>query len=155
MPGADSPHPKSSSVFSLLLVFLQTCFSAAILLSHGLHWPRPVGFVLAVFGLLLGLWAIVAMKPAHVRILPDVSAESSLVVCGPYRCIRHPMYTGLLMVCLEVVVSRPTVLLGVLWVGLVTTLLVKAGYEERLLAKSFPEYAAYQSRTWRFLPLIL
>jgi protein-S-isoprenylcysteine O-methyltransferase Ste14 len=155
MPGEVPSQDKSPSATSILLVLLQTCFAASILLSHGFGRPRPPGFVLGVFGVFLGLWAIVAMKPANVRVLPDVREESRLVVNGPYRFIRHPMYTGLLMLCLGVVVSQPSIFPIVLWICLVVTLIAKSRYEERLLARTFPDYPAYKSRTWQFIPYVI
>jgi protein-S-isoprenylcysteine O-methyltransferase Ste14 len=140
---------------SFVLVVLQISLSVAILWIHGLVWPRPLGMILATIGILLGLWGIVAMKPANVSILPDVRKNSCLVITGPYRFIRHPMYTGLLMLCLGAVVSRPSILLFVLWICLVITLLAKSRYEESLLTRSFSDYAAYKSKTWRFIPYIL
>lgn len=153
---AKDPLPdKSRSATSLVLVGLQICLSATIVLAHGIVWPRPGGLILAAIGILLGSWAIAAMKPSNVSILPDVQMESPLVTRGPYCLIRHPMYTGLLSLCLGIVVSQPSILRVVVWLCLVATLVVKARYEEKLLALSFPEYAAYKSNTWPFIPYLI
>jgi len=71
---------------------------------------------------------------------------------GPYRWIRHPMYTAV-MACAGActwAVASPWVWLATL--GLAVVLAAKASFEERWMAIKHPEYVAYRARTTRFLP---
>lgn len=102
-------------------------------------------------GLVLGLWAILAM---HFRfnIIPDVRVGQTLITAGPYRFVRHPMYTAVLLVTLSFVLERPDIVSFLAWCVLLVDLLVKLRYEERLLAAQFSDYADYMTRTKRLLP---
>jgi protein-S-isoprenylcysteine O-methyltransferase Ste14 len=105
-------------------------------------------------GVLLGVWAVLAMRIPDVSILPEVRAGAQLVTRGPYSVIRHPMYSALLLVGLGLVLDAPSLLRWLLWLVLLVDLLFKLNYEERLLAGRFSDYQAYQQRTWRIIPFI-
>jgi protein-S-isoprenylcysteine O-methyltransferase Ste14 len=83
-----------------------------------------------------------------------VLAGQSLVTHGIYRYVRHPIYTGdlLLLLGLELALNSWLVL------GVCIPLLIvlrQAMAEEALLAQAFPGYDAYRARTGRFLPFFL
>ena len=114
--------------------------------------PPLIGLELAGLGVVA--WAVVTMRPHRVNPLPNVRSAATLVTNGPYRWIRHPMYTGVLLSMLALVLNSLTVVRGVVWLIVLVDLLAKLNYEEALLAHRFPEYAAYRHRTRKLLPLI-
>ncbi|GAB4159965.1 MAG: hypothetical protein Tsb009_37310 [Planctomycetaceae bacterium] len=73
---------------------------------------------------------------------------------GLYRLVRHPAYTGYMIVDLIYVSMLPTLRnIAVLMIGM-GLFACRAYLEERLLAQD-PHYREYMTRTrWRFLPLI-
>lgn len=78
-----------------------------------------------------------------------------LVVAGPYRFVRHPLYSGVdgLTFGIAVLVDHPWAYLGALALGL-WFLLILAPFEERELRVLFgPAYGEYMRRTRRFLPI--
>lgn len=80
----------------------------------------------------------------------------TLVDAGPYRLVRHPIYTGMLMMFLGTAVVRG--LLGPLIAVPIAVFAfwIKASQEETLLLRQFPTmYLDYQSRTKRLIPYIL
>ncbi|NNJ10346.1 isoprenylcysteine carboxylmethyltransferase family protein [Chloroflexales bacterium ZM16-3] len=123
----------------------------------GLSGPLPTAvgpLALVVCGLLLGLWGLLAMRLSQLSVLPDVRAGARLVVSGPYRLIRHPMYSSLLIACLGLVLAAPLWWRWLLWAALLADLILKLRYEEGMLARAFPDYAAYMRRSWRLLPFV-
>ena len=83
-----------------------------------------------------------------------VSSGQSLITSGIYRYIRHPIYTGdiLLLVGLELALNSWLVLGGII---LFAVVIKQALAEENLLTQAIPAYKAYCGRTKRFIPFIL
>jgi len=85
---------------------------------------------------------------------PEPRANARLVTRGPYRWVRHPMYTSVLLIALAWVLDQPTFVRALVWLVLLADLLTKLEYEETLLAHRFPEYVAYRKRTQRLIPRV-
>ncbi|MBL8350312.1 MAG: isoprenylcysteine carboxylmethyltransferase family protein [Burkholderiaceae bacterium] len=106
----------------------------------------------------LGLWALSANRPGNFNIRPLPKAGGRLVQAGPYRWIRHPMYTSILLAALAGLYGvdlphRPAV--GTAFFALAAVLWFKAGIEERWMAAQHPAYADYVRTTRRFVPWLL
>jgi protein-S-isoprenylcysteine O-methyltransferase Ste14 len=114
--------------------------------------PRWIGLQIA--GMALGLWAIAVVNPRRIRIAPEPGRGMRLITRGPYRFIRHPMYTAVLLFTVAWLPAKPTLDRLVVWLILLADLLLKAQYEESLLIRRFPAYRAYRQRTKRFLPFV-
>lgn len=139
---------------SYALVLLQFLALAIIALTGPLLARSLLLLVLEFAGFALGGWALWSMRSSLPNITPDVRRGATLVRAGPYRSIRHPMYTALLLIALALVLEEATTLRVVTWLLLAATLVVKLTYEERLLVAHFPDYPAYQSTTKRLLPFL-
>jgi len=139
---------------SAVLVALQFVFIGALLLSGPCFARRWYWLALEIAGIALVLWAVWVMRLRQLRIGPDVAAAATLVERGPYRYVRHPMYTGSMLIMLALVLDAVTWWRVLLWVGLVGALVAKLTHEERLLSASFPKYAEYRSRTKRLVPFV-
>lgn len=113
-----------------------------------------IGALLFAGGIALAVWARLHLgrnwgMPMTQR------ADPELVTSGPYRLIRHPIYTGLLTAMLG------TALVNNLFGLIVVAVLIAYFYystiiEDRNLAAAFPEaYPEYRSRTKRLIPFLL
>jgi len=122
-------------------------------------WPfataghgHPALFLVSAAGFALGATALAHNRPGNFNIYPEPKPDTRLITCGPYRFIRHPMYTSLLLIMLGITLYRrqPGNFLGL---GLVVLAVSgKAVREEALLGRQFPAYDAYCRKTWRFIP---
>jgi protein-S-isoprenylcysteine O-methyltransferase Ste14 len=111
-----------------------------------------VALGLCAAGLAVAGWGMLTFLRARTAIIPDRPA-SRLVVSGPYRFSRNPMYVGLtsLYVGLSVLSDSwwPLVFLPVVLAALWFLVIRR---EERYLAAAFgEEYAAYRQRVRRWL----
>ena len=139
---------------SLMLVFLQLVLLAGLALS-GPWWPTgAMSRVWIAGGIALGVWSLATLGLRHLRATPEPAAGARLIVTGPYRWMRHPMYTATLVVVTGWLIGYATWPRGLLALLLLVVLLVKLRFEERLLARHFPEYAAYTERTKRLVPWV-
>lgn len=132
--------------FGLLAVLAVLCFPLATE-----QPPGQVSVALWFASAILGLWTLSANRPGNFNIRPEPRTEGHLVQTGPYRWIRHPMYTSVLL--LAAVASAWLANLNgvVLWLALLAVLIAKASLEERWLVQRYPDYQAYRKGTWRLV----
>jgi len=122
--------------------------------------PRGSGVVLVValvpFAVATGIyaWSVwnFAMRGRGTPLPLD--APKRLVIQGPYRYTRNPMYVALFCALLGWLLLYPTTVLAAYAVGVATSVsLFVIGYEEPHLRRLFgTEYDAYTSRVPRWLP---
>ncbi|RMH04063.1 MAG: isoprenylcysteine carboxylmethyltransferase family protein [Nitrospirae bacterium] len=145
---------RSSRMFSYGLVGIQGCCLAIILITG--PWIARSPWMLAVEagGVALGLWALIAMPRGSFAVLPDVRPTCQLATHGPYRYVRHPMYTAVLLATAALVIDTWSIGRGITWAILCADLLVKLSAEEQALQARFPEYATYRRRTARLVPFV-
>lgn len=145
---------RSGTLKSYILVFLQFFWLGWFAVSGRLIARHPLWLLLELVGLALGVWAILVMRIGHFKIIPEVAEHATLMQRGPYRFIRHPMYSSLLIATAALALDDPSWIRGAIWIALLITLVIKLSYEESLLLQHFPDYAAYRQRTRRLIPFV-
>ena len=85
-------------------------------------------FGIALF-LFIGIWAIFIMK-FNFNVAPDLVSDAKLVMQGPYKLIRHPMYTSVLGLALCYVIDSFTTFNLMMFIVLSIDLMMKLNYEE-------------------------
>jgi len=84
-----------------------------------------------------------------------IAVGHELICTGPYRLLRHPIYTGVLgmFLGLAMAAGRVHALLGLALLAFAYRR--KIHLEERILEKTFgAQFQAYQRRTWALIPLL-
>lgn len=110
--------------------------------------------IIQALGASIIMWAIITMNPRQWTIFPEPKKLGNLVVSGPYRWVRHPMYSGLLMLTLAIGLFRmdwPSVLVIT---GFLINQIQKLKYEEAMLIDRFSEYNDYMKSTKRLVPYL-
>ena len=143
--------------------------SAYLLLLYGPRLPYPLNLrivphvtptalaaaALCLIGLAFAVWARVTLGRNWSGVV-TLKEGHELIERGPYRFVRHPIYTGILTMFFATALA-----LGHL-AGFAATLLMFASFwiklrdEEKLMLQQFPgQYAAYRRRTRRIIPFVL
>lgn len=147
----DAVKRSTSSSF---VVAAQLLLLAGLAITGPIVARRPLLIAAEMLALALGLWAVLVMGIGSFSIVPEVKPEASLVTRGPYRFLRHPMYSSLLCASAALVADDFSWLRIVLWVALAVVLRFKIFREERLLENAFPPYSEYRRVTKRLIPFI-
>ncbi len=124
-------------------------------------WPFTpaagiVGDALALAGLVLSVWARITLGTnwsANVVVKED----HAIIDRGPYRSVRHPIYSGVLLMILGTAVLWGTLAGFLLLVVALAGFAVKARSEERLLTEYLGDsYSDYKRRVrWAVIPRVL
>ena len=114
--------------------------------------PPAIGTLLVAAGLVFSVWARWHLGRNWSGIV-TVKQDHTLVTTGPYRRVRHPIYTGLLVGLLgtALAIGAPYgfIATALILVGLVIKLHVE---EERMRDTFRADYEAYSRRTARLIP---
>jgi protein-S-isoprenylcysteine O-methyltransferase Ste14 len=145
---------KAAKLLLLLALVLQPFLpNFAPLFSSPGPW-RPLGLVLYTLGLAVAIHARAELGPWWADIeAGGLRPNHQLVGAGVYRWIRHPIYTGdLLLLAGYELALNSWAIAGV--AALVPFVTARARSEEKALAKNVAGYALYKRRTKAFLPYL-
>ena len=122
-------------------------------LAMALGWAITVGVTLMWLGLIIRVWAVVSLGRAF-RTTVEVDAEQMIVTTGPYRWVRHPAYTGLLILLAGFGLSLANWLSLAVFVALPTiAVLRRIKVEEAELTRVLGDrYTTYRIGTKRLIP---
>ena len=122
---------------------------ARLPVSSGFRW---LGLLLAVLGTSLAVWSLWHLG-RNVTPTSVTREDARLVRTGPYRWVRHPLYSSMVLTIpgLSLLSANALVLAG--GVATFVTILVRLDVEERNLLEHFGEaYRRYMERTGRIFP---
>jgi protein-S-isoprenylcysteine O-methyltransferase Ste14 len=115
---------------------------------------EAVGTVLFLAGLGLAVWARIYLGNNWGMPMTQKD-DPELVTSGPYRLVRHPIYSGILLAILGTTLATTLYwLIALIVMG--AYFLYSARVEERLMAETFPEaYPSYRASTKMLIPFLL
>jgi protein-S-isoprenylcysteine O-methyltransferase Ste14 len=112
-----------------------------------------LGLLLIPAGIVVRSWAILKLGRFFSRVV-EIETTHRLITSGPYRWLRHPAYTGMLMINLGFGLALgtwPGALLMLVLPSIAT--LYRIQVEEKILLQAFgDEYRSYMQHTWRLFP---
>ena len=112
---------------------------------------RMIGNVIAAIGVVLILYAVISLRRV-IQVAPEPKEGGQLIQSGPYKYLRHPIYTGIVFCMIGLFLRTPTIWIGGASVLVIGFLFFKARFEEKLLLVAYPDYEKYRKRAFGLFP---
>ncbi len=124
-----------------------------LFLTHSVFSPHLMVITAQLAALGLIIWARISFgrRSFHVTAKPT---DGGLVKSGPYRFIRHPIYTAVSLFAWAGALAHPTLVAGLLAILVLVASLIRLLAEEHLLVMRYTEYREYAANTKRMLPYV-
>lgn len=112
------------------------------------------GRIIAAAGPLVIIWASINLGRS-ISPFPTPKEKGVLITDGIFKFIRHPIYSGFLLLLVGISISTGSLSRIVITLLAMIFFSIKASYEEEKLMKKYPEYFQYKERTGKFIPKIV
>ncbi len=148
---------------SIFICYEVFTFFSYILFPDLLAWatmalPMPLRIAGAFLGFVALSWFIWIHRSlgSNLSVRLQIKDSQRLVTNGPYRWIRHPMYTAFYLLHLATFLLTANWFIGLSWTaGLTVIIALRIRREEEMMVNHFGEqYRLYMQQTGRFLPAI-
>ena len=138
--------PRFAAIFTMCASALY--FYAPVASANDL--VQGLAALFGIAGLSLAIYALRWLGRSF-SILPEAR---KLVMDGPYRIVRHPLYVAEALSTLGITLQLKQPLGILIATAIFLGQFARMGFEEEVLERSFPEYAQYRKRTFRVIPYI-
>lgn len=141
---------KLTSIIAFVVLVLAIF---GLVVKHSLFANNLIAIAVQILAVLLMLWARLTfgLRSFHASAGPT---KGDLVTTGPYRLLRHPIYSAALYFLWAGVLSHLSVASFLLAMFATGAVVVRIAAEERLLVERYPDYVSYAARTKRLIPFV-
>ncbi len=150
---------KRMGWWRILILLILAAYALNPIKQGGILWSYTltvgiIADIVTLTGLIITLWARTVLG-GNWSTDTALKENHELIQSGPYRYVRHPIYSGLLLMVLGVAIFYGRVIGFVAFIIFFITFWLRARQEEKLLTKQFPEaYPNYKARVKAFIPFI-
>jgi len=159
------------NVFNLFFLLVVNPLAAILLITRRLAASDPTritindprtlmvlesfGLLLYVLGFLLMAWALITLGRNYQLGGSTPRSEDKMIIAGPYKLIRHPMYTSALSISMGLAcLIQSWAFFCVFFIYLVLILLLIPMEEEKLRKAYGEQYIVYQHKAGKIIPFI-
>lgn len=118
---------------------------------YSIYYFKLAGFIISTSGSIVLCVSLVQLK-INFTPFPSPKKSGTLIQSGLYKFIRHPIYTGILLLALGISMYQGSAWKFAVTVALQILFYFKSEYEEKLLTNKFKKYKDYKLNTGRFFP---
>jgi protein-S-isoprenylcysteine O-methyltransferase Ste14 len=144
---------KSHAIAPRLAAIVTMAFSIAFFVVPAEHLStgmKIAATALTIGGVSLSVY-VLSWLGRSFSILPEAR---SLITRGPYAIVRHPLYAAEAITLLGIAIQYRQPIGALLAIAVAAGQIARMGYEESVLSRTFPDYAAYRARTFRVIPFV-
>ena len=150
------PWSRELRIRAAIVVIVIVLVRVGVFRGHGVNtdpWRAAVGLILFAVGLAFAVWARIHIGRNWGTPMTQKN-EPELVTSGPYRLVRHPIYSGILAAGVGTALA-----LNWLWLTAVVLagiyFVYSATVEERFMTEQFPvAYPVYKRSTKMLVPFV-
>ena len=124
-----------------------------LLISGNLLSPSPFVIAIQVLALALGIWARRTFKAGQFSTGAEAK-DGQLLMSGPYKFIRHPIYTTVLTLVWSSVIGHPSLITFIISLAMTVVTVIRIATEEQFLRARYQGYSEYSQATKRIVPFI-
>ena len=124
-----------------------------LLISGNLLSSSPFVIAIQILALALGIWARRTFLSGQFSTGAETK-EGQLLMTGPYKFIRHPIYTTVLVLVWSSVLGHPSLTTLIVSVIMTVVTVIRIVTEEELLRERYQGYTNYSRTTKRIVPFI-
>jgi protein-S-isoprenylcysteine O-methyltransferase Ste14 len=143
-----------SKIISILALGVAIAGFLLLDINHYLFSSNPAAIAVQVCAGILMAWARITFGLRSFHGAANTT-KGKLVTSGPYRWMRNPIYTAIILFIWGCVISYPYMLTVGVAIAVTISMTIRALMEEKFLMVTYPEYSEYAGRTKRFIPFIL
>ena len=143
-------HPARSH----LLVALQFSAIGLCVFPFGEQHFSLAALLLVLAGIAAAGWTLWHNRPGNFSVYPEPIDGFRLITSGPYRWVRHPMYSSLLLMMAGIALYNAHWLNALGFVLVLSAVLGKLTLEERYLGDAVADYRDYRERTRKLIPYV-
>ncbi len=108
-------------------------------------------FIAEILLCLIGLWCAFLLN-RNFSVLPVPAKSAVLIKTGPYKYVRHPIYTVVLLLAVIWIAGKFSIVNIFVLFALLIVFIIKMNYEEKLLSEKFVEYKNYKTTSKKLIP---
>jgi len=140
---------------SLILVIIQFSSFAYFATDGFMAKQGTLLFYIQIFAFLFSIWGVLAMKIGNFNIQPEVKETATIVTSGPYKLVRNPMYSGIILFFGISLISIFSYIRLAIYLALVVVLVMKIFMEEGFMENKFGRvYLEYKGKSFRLIPFL-
>ncbi|MBV9094661.1 MAG: isoprenylcysteine carboxylmethyltransferase family protein [Streptosporangiaceae bacterium] len=151
-----TPWTRFAGVRVAIVLIVLLLLRLRVLKGHavtGDPWLQGIGLAIFLLGLALAVWARVYLGRNWGMPMSE-KADPELVTTGPYRAVRHPIYSGIILAMIGTAIA-----VSLYWLTAVALIgayfIYSAVMEERHMASAFPDaYPKYKRSTKMLIPFV-
>ena len=142
---------KLISKSALLILAIAVLY---LLISGNLFSAHPLIITGQIFAVALSIWARKSFIGGQFSIHAK-PVERSLILTGPYKYIRHPMYAAALLFIWSSILGHIAIVTVIIGLVVSCIIIVRIVVEDQFLHAFYPGYSDYADKTKRIIPLII
>lgn len=144
--------PRISLLIIILILWMVPYFSRIIV--QEIMSLQIIGLAIFIFGIIVAIWARRTLGSNWSSNL-EIKQEHELITTGPYRLVRHPIYTGVIIGLMGTFLVFGKLNILILLVIISAGMIARARIEDGLMEKQFPDkYPDYKRRVKSLIPYV-